>query len=312
MYPFILDYKCMDYIWGGDKLSSEWGKDGGKIAESWELSVGNVHTSTVLNGRFKGMRLDDILSMNPDFLGVSAGKKPMFPLLVKLIDAKTDLSVQVHPDDEYSLKNEGKLGKREMWYVLDAAVGAEIYLGLNRDITKEEFSSFIAENRTEELLNRIKVKRGDCFLVNEGTLHAIRGGITILEIQENSDVTYRVYDYNRLGADGKPRELHVKKAIDVTDCRKYIPQNIDSRSEKIDGGTVSTLIEDSFFTAKKYIVDGEALLKNDNSFISLTVIDGAGSVGGFDVKKGNTLFIPAGIEARLCGQLTAVAAFVTD
>lgn len=305
-YPFILDYKPMDYIWGGNKLVSQYGKKDGRIAESWELSIGDKHISTILNGEFSGQSLKDVLDKYPQAVGQN-GYGTIFPLLVKLIDAEKTLSIQVHPGDEYALEKEGKLGKREMWYICEADENAEIYLGLNRDTTKEELREYIRTGKIEKLLNCVKVKKGDAYFVKEGTLHAIKGGVVILEIQENSDITYRVYDYDRVGADGKKRELHIEKAVDVADLEKLAAAVSGEKREKTGYGSRRILVRDEFFTAEEYIVDGSAEIENINGFITFTVTEGSGEANGFKLVKGNTVFVPAGIKTVVKGKLNFVA-----
>ena len=200
-----------DYIWGGTRLRDEYGFESPleKLAEGWMLSCHKDGENTVLNGEYKGKTLSELIKDNPEFLGENGKKFEYFPILIKLIDAKNDLSVQVHPDNEYALRVEKEYGKTECWYILDCDEGAELIYGFNKKISSEEFKKKIADNTFLDTVNKVKVKKGDLFFIEAGTLHAIGKGILLAEIQQNSNTTYRVYDYGRLGADGKPRELHI-------------------------------------------------------------------------------------------------------
>ena len=217
MKPFVLKAPCKDYLWGGNRLR-EFGKesDADKIAESWELSCHPDGESVIASGDYAGMTLPAFLAAHPEAAGESCRDFERFPVLIKLIDAHDNLSVQVHPDDAYALAHEGEYGKTEMWYIVDAEPGAELLYGFARDVTKEEFRRAIEENTLLDLVRHVPVRPGDVFFIPAGTLHAIGKGILIAEIQQNSNTTYRVYDYGRVGKDGKPRELHIAKALDVT------------------------------------------------------------------------------------------------
>ena len=297
MYILKLNPVFKDYLWGGTKLRDEYGfnSDLEKLAEGWMLSCHKDGENTVENGEFAGKTLTEVVKNNPDFLGENGKRFEYFPILIKLIDAKNDLSVQVHPDNEYAMRVEKEYGKTECWYVLDCDEGAELIYGFNREITSEEFKEKIADNTFLEAVNKVKVKKGDLFFIEAGTLHAIGSGILLAEIQQNSNTTYRVYDYGRVGADGKPRELHVEKAIDVTNC---VPptRSTDPEGELVEYDNYSTqlLTECDLFSVKKVSVkeffDGVA---DEKSFVSVLVTDGNGTIDGIDIKKGDSLFIPA-------------------
>ena len=215
-YPMKLTAPLKDYLWGGTRLKEEYGKETAleKVAESWELACHRDGHSVIANGPAEGQTLEAWLTRaGREMLGTNAARFPYFPLLVKLIDAHDDLSVQVHPDDDYALRIEGEYGKTEMWYIVDAAPGAELLYGFRREITKEEFRQRIADHTLLDAVCRVPVKKGDVFFIPAGTLHAIGKGILICEIQQNSNTTYRVYDYGRVGADGKLRDLHIDKGI---------------------------------------------------------------------------------------------------
>lgn len=297
MYILKLNPVFKDYLWGGTKLRDEYGfkSDLDKLAEGWMLSCHKDGENTIENGEFAGKTLTEIVSLNPDFLGENGKKFEYFPILIKLIDAKNDLSVQVHPDNEYAMKVEGEYGKTECWYILDCDEGAELIYGFNREISSEEFKEGIENNTFLDTVNKVKVKKGDLFFIEAGTLHAIGKGILLAEIQQNSNTTYRVYDYGRLGADGKPRALHVEKAIDVTSCT---PPTRDTNpvGELVVGDGYSTQLLtkcDLFNVQKASVTDEYTDIADEASFVSILVTDGDGTIDEIEIKKGDSLFIPA-------------------
>lgn len=298
MYILKLQPVFKDYIWGGTKLRDEYGfkSDLEKLSEGWMLSCHKDGENTVLNGEFADMTLTEVVKSNPDFLGENGKRFEYFPILIKLIDAKNDLSVQVHPDNEYAMRVEKEYGKTECWYILDCDEGAELIYGFNREITSEEFKEKIADNTFLDTVNKVKVKKGDLFFIEAGTLHAIGKGILLAEIQQNSNTTYRVYDYGRLGADGKPRELHVEKAIDVTNC---IPptHSTSPEGDLIDNeGYSNQLLTkcDLFNVEKVSVVTDYKGFADNTSFVSVLVTDGFGEIDNLKINKGDSLFIPAG------------------
>ncbi len=293
-----------DYLWGGTKLRDEYGKkcDLDKVAESWELSCHKDGCSVVADGEYAGLTLPQYIEKaGKAVLGTDCEKFEYFPILIKLIDAKQNLSVQVHPDNDYAMRVEGEYGKTEMWYVVDCEPGAGLLYGFKHEISKEEFRRRIEDNTLLEVTNRVEVHPGDVFFIEAGTLHAIGEGILIAEIQQNSNTTYRVYDYGRVGADGKPRQLHIEKAIDVTrlapttrPCGR--PQ---AKPEAFDGGSVLPLASCDYFTVKEMEVTSHAaLMADEKSFHSLLLLDGSLtlSMGGekLEMKKGDSVFVPAG------------------
>lgn len=281
-----------DYIWGGTRLKEKYGKktDLSPCAESWELSFHKDGESTLADGRTLSTAL------TAKMLGTNLADFEGFPLLIKLIDAKSDLSVQVHPSDEYALKNENSYGKTEMWYIVDADEGAGIYLGFKESITEEEFKSAIEENRLCDLLNFYPVKAGESYFIPSGTIHAIGKGTLICEIQQNSNLTYRVYDYGRVDKNGKQRELHIEKALKVTNLKKH---------EK-DTPCKDFLGVSRYFTVKRLIGNSE-IYADEKSFVALTVTRGEGSVGDLPVKAGETLFVPAGYgSCAILGDLEVI------
>ena len=288
-----------DYLWGGTRLRDDFQKDCDfdKIAESWELSCHKDGPSVIANGENKGLTLEEYIEKNGKaVLGSDCEKFENFPILIKLIDAKDNLSVQVHPDNEYALRVEGEYGKTEMWYIVDCDEGAELLYGFKHDISKDEFAQRIADNTLLEVTNSVPVHKGDVFFIQAGTLHAIGKGILIAEIQQNSNTTYRIYDYGRVGKDGKPRELHVEKAKEVTDLcpAKAYPE---AAVEQKDGYTSKLLSSCDYFTTYALDIESKAVLEaDDKSFASLLILEGEGQVVGDDVvdfKKGDSIFVPA-------------------
>lgn len=299
-YPLKLKPVLKDYIWGGRRLIDEFGfESSSKIAaEAWMLSLHKDGTNIVLNGAYKGFTLDKVLNLFGEILD-------NFPLLIKLIDAKDKLSVQVHPDDEFALKNEGEQGKTEMWYVVDCEEGAQLVFGFNKDTERQEFKEKIQNNTLDSILNYVMVKKGDVFFIKAGTLHAIGGGILIAEIQQNSNTTYRVSDYGRLGQDGKPRELHIDKALLVTNTLKSDKYCDEFITEQTRYGSIKTLCECEYFKVKRLDLDGIINVFSDK-FISLLVLEG-NSVLSFDnekmdIKKGDSIFVPGSVSFTLSGK----------
>jgi len=308
MTPFRLKAPCKDYLWGGEKLRA-YGKisDADRIAESWELSCHPDGESIVMDGESAGRTLSAVLAEHPEAMGEHCRKFDRFPVLVKLIDAKDDLSVQVHPDDAYALAHEGEYGKTEMWYIVEAAPDAELIYGFRENITKEEFRRAIEENSFLDKVNRVPVQKGDVFFIEAGTLHAIGKGILIEEIQQNSNTTYRVYDYGRVGADGKKRQLHVKRACEVINYDVF--PAAASGSFAAGGHGVRDVFDCSYFSVKKLDCRGSiTLCAGENSFDSLLIISGSGKLSlngeSVTVQAGDSLFIPAA-----AGEYTAEGEF---
>lgn len=298
---------CKDYIWGGQRLKTDFGIQSGlnPLSEAWVLSCHPDGPSVLADGPDKGMTLRAWLDKaGKGALGTACEAFEDFPMLIKLIDAKKDLSIQVHPSDAYALEHEGQYGKTEMWVVLDAEPGASLYYGFDREVSLEEFSSRVSDGTLTEVLRKVPVKPGDVFFIPSGTLHAIGAGLVIAEIQQNSNVTYRVFDYGRLGADGKPRPLHVEKALAVTDRRP---------APALDFG--DHLGDCRYFTTDGYQEDfrGDC---DGTSFHALLFTEGQGSLtcGGEtrEVKKGQCWFLPAGSgEYQVSGDVRTLDAYLT-
>jgi mannose-6-phosphate isomerase len=280
------------YIWGGNYFQNFNKGDEEIISELWELSVRDDDSSLLADSN---TRLFDIIK--DEDLGPNAIKFPYFPILIKLIDAKDNLSIQVHPSDDYALKNENSFGKSEMWYILDADEDAGLYVGLNKDYTKEEIKQRLCEGTITDALNFFKVKKGETYLINPGTIHAIGKGVRIIEIQQNSNLTYRLFDYFRKDKNGNYRELHIDKALKVIDFKKY--QKPANNSE--------FLANTQYFKVKKVTFDGEITLSaNEGSFISFTFIDGEGVVNAIPYVTYDTFFLPYKKECVIKGKGTLI------
>ncbi|MGN1030506.1 MAG: type I phosphomannose isomerase catalytic subunit, partial [Butyricicoccaceae bacterium] len=265
--------------------------DGDILAETWELSCHPDGPSTIVSGGTEGQTLREYLAeAGPQALGTNCARFEDFPILIKLIDASKALSVQVHPNNAYAKKKENQYGKTEMWYVIDCEPGAFLYYGLKKTVSKEEFRQHIENNTLDEILNAVPVHKGDTFFIAAGTIHAIGKGIVIAEIQQNSNVTYRVYDYGRIGADGKPRDLHVDKALEVAHLEPpHMGYSFGGHLAQCDCFTVDR------FSVQYGTVQG---IVGMDSFQSLLIVDGDGEVCCGDdrqaVQKGDCLFLPAG------------------
>ena len=309
--PIKLTPAIKDYLWGGRRLITDFNKktDLEKAAESWELSTHPDGESIVSDGDFKGLTLTEYISKNGgnECIGTKAAEFDFFPILIKLIDAKDNLSIQVHPDDEYALEVEKEYGKTEMWYIVDCEEDSYLYYGLNCEVSKEEFEKRIKENTLLEILNKVPVHKGDVFFIPSGTIHAICSGILICEIQQNSNTTYRVYDYDRRGADGKPRDLHIEKAIAVSNL---FPAPELKKTED------NTLASCKYFTVKKIDCNNEAKIQLDKTcFRSLVILSGDGELTlnneTMTFTKGESIFIPAQDgELSLNGSFEAVLSYV--
>lgn len=285
-------------IWGGDRLGKEWGYDipGERTGECWGISAHENGDCIVVSEPYKGKTLSQLWKEAPELFGQV--NSDVFPLLIKIIDAKEDLSIQVHPDDAYAKEHEhGSLGKTECWYILECKEGATLVVGHHAK-TRSEMEDMIHQNRWSEFIREVPIKKGDFIQIDPGTLHAIKGGVMLLETQQNSDITYRVYDYDRL-SDGKPRPLHVKQSIDtITVPAKKV---IDSVTHPVEPKTnePQELIHNSFYTVNRLYVEGEAVLENANTFICVSVIEGEGLVDGQKIQKGSHFIIPANAGKKI-------------
>ena len=305
LYPMKLQAAQKEIIWGGTRLKTDFNKPAAfdKIAESWELTVRSDGMNAIENGIYLGLTLEEYIQKLGGSVISDTYSGDRFPLLIKFIDACDKLSIQVHPDDEYSLKNEGEYGKTEMWYIIEADEGAQIVYGLKPNVTKADFKNAVADDRTEETLNYISVKKGDVYFIPSGLVHAIGAGILIAEIQQNSNITYRVYDYKRKQSDGSLRQLHTEKALetvklltaqDIEDVRFSCHRNCENDA--------SLLASCDYFTVNRYDVTSAVKLSADKgSFNSIICISGGGEIkaGGesHPINKGDSYYIPAGMGA---------------
>ena len=276
------------YIWGGNYFQPFFPHDD-KISELWVLSNREGNSAIIDSGNDKGKALNEVLK--DEDVGPIQDRFSYFPLLIKLIDAQDNLSVQVHPNDEYALKNENSFGKTEMWHIINADEGSGIYIGLNNNYTKEQIKESLDDGSILKMLNFVQVQKGETYLIKAGTIHAIGKGVRIIEIQQNSDLTYRLYDYKRQDKNGNYRELHIDKAIQVIDCHKYdVKQNH------------SDLLADTpFFHVERKEFNKELKITADKSFVSFTFLDGAGQVDDIPYKKFDTFFLPYGKKCSIRG-----------
>lgn len=286
---------CKDYLWGGRRLIEEYGKEYDRevLAETWELSCHPDGPSVIEGGPYAGKTLQQYIDeKGKRVLGTNCSRFRDFPILTKFIDARDNLSIQVHPDNRYALKNEGQYGKTEMWYVMDAGKDAFLYYGFKREISMEEFEERIREDTLLDVLHAVPVQKGDVLFIESGTIHAIGKNILIAEIQQNSNVTYRVYDYGRVGKDGRKRDLHIEKALAVT---RRVPIVKDKSS-------YPHIADCDYFTVDKLNLDGKVMKKmggnvSKASFASILMLDGEGTItsGGetASFRKGDSFFLPA-------------------
>ena len=309
MNIWMLKPSVKSTIWGGRKLIDEFGfkpdvPDADNAAEGWMLSGHKDGPSYICNGMYSGMTLNEAIRITGrQVLGSHCDGIEGFPILIKLIDACDKLSIQVHPGDEYARRVENENGKTEAWYILEAKPGAELIYGLNKKMEREEFADDIRKNTILNDVNRVRVKAGDVVFIPSGMLHAIGEGIFLAEVQQSSNTTYRVYDYDRRDKKGKPRELHVRQATEVVDLS--VPSvDFSPKRERQDypGGGKTLLTDCPYFAMTLLTVDGVFEdTATEESFVSLLVLEGDGSLTDgnnvFPLKKGDSVFIPAGLGA---------------
>ncbi len=307
MEPLKLKAAFQDYIWGGTRLREEFGKESDleRLAESWELSCHPAGPAVIMNSVNKGLTLKEYLEQDwAARVGEGAARFSTFPVLIKLIDACQDLSVQVHPDDRYAREHEGgENGKTECWYIVDCEEGAALAYGFNRELTKEEFRASIQNGTLLDVVQLMPVNKGDVFFIEPGTLHAIGAGILIAEIQQNSNITYRVYDYDRVGLDGKPRELHIDKAVDVTKTWPAPPRRRRPLMQ-FEGYSADVIADCQFFTTTELHITEEAAFPAPNgvSYTHLLCTEGDAALIYDDgvimpISKGESVFLPANFGA---------------
>lgn len=300
-----------DYLWGGTRLREEYGKkiNMSPLAETWECSVHPDGQSMVINGEHSNKTLSEVLELHPEYLGSKveqiqgAGRKEL-PILVKFIDAKKDLSVQVHPDDDYAKRHENQNGKTEMWYIVDAEENANLIYGFEHPVTKEILYDALKNGTLAKHLQKIQVKKGDVYYVPAGTVHGIGAGTLVAEIQESSNVTYRVYDYDRIDKNGEERELHFDKAVEIMDMGSAPVIKQKSRLvHYYPGCSRETLCRCKYFITERIDVrTGFTFSVHERSFQVLLCLEGGGQIESSDglkkpvrFQKGECLFLPAGV-----------------
>ena len=318
--PFLLKPAAKDYLWGGSRLNDDFGKEinMSPLAETWECSSHPDGQSVVASGTDAGKSLGEVLSAHPEFLGnhplQTTGGRPELPILIKLIDAKQDLSVQVHPDDAYALAHENSLGKTEMWYVLSAKKDARLVYGFNQDVDEVCVKHTLAEGTIDKYLNHVAVHKDDVFYLEAGTVHALGAGVIVAEIQESSNLTYRLYDYDRLDGNGKKRDLHVDKALRVMKmASSAVPRQPMRVLKYAQGCARELLMRSKYFQVERLLLNTDIYRKltdyktESNSFHALLCIDGCGVILGEDFMlnffKGDSIFVPANsIPLKLHGK----------
>ncbi len=326
LYPLKFKPRVKERIWGGQAILKKKGKTVARLSkdklygESWDLSSVKGDVSVVANGFLKGNNLEEIIEV---YMGELVGEENFekygleFPLLVKYLDCNDKLSVQVHPNDELAEERHNSFGKTEAWYVVDCKPGAAIYLGFkNLELTREEYIAAVAESRLEELLNRVEVKPGDVFFIPAGTVHALGAGIEVVEVQQTSDVTYRIYDWDRVDASGNGRELHTALAVDAIDFEA--DAELLHRKYELTKGGAATVIESSYFTMTLHDVDGEKLLDRASldSFIIYIALNGSAQVIADGVEEsleeGEVMLIPAEVsEIEINGNAKLMEVYIS-
>ena len=309
--PFLLKPAAKDYLWGGNRLNDDFGKniDVHPLAETWECSTHPDGPSTAASGEYSGMTLTEVLRKHPEYLGAHGSlygsKENPLPVLIKFIDAAKDLSIQVHPDDVYAKTHEhGQLGKTEMWYVLDAAKDATLIYGMRRDVTKGELKQRLLDGTAEPLFQKVPIAKNDVFVIEPGTIHAIGAGALIAEIQESSNLTYRLYDYNSVDKNGQKRPLHIEKALDVADLKAKKEPVQPMRVLRYKPGCANELLyRCKYFQTERMILNTQktrtmAEYQTDGlSFAVFLCVEGCGTLfagnAPLNFYKGDCIFIPA-------------------
>ena len=296
-------------LWGGNRMRSVFNYDipGENTGECWAISGHPNGDCAIVNPEFQGQTLASLWKTRPDLFGNLPGET--FPLLIKIIDAKDDLSIQVHPDDAYAGVHEnGSLGKTECWYVLDCDEGATIIIGHNA-ASKEEMAEMVENDRWNELLRQVPIHKGDFFQIDPGCLHAIKGGTLILETQQSSDVTYRFYDYGRL-ENGKPRQLHIAQSLDVTTA-PFAPWQGEQTVTKVGDATVTHLVTCPYYSVYRAELAGAMTVNFDKPFVNVSVLSGCGTLDGEKISKGDHLLLTANYgEAKFEGDLELMWSYI--
>lgn len=306
LYPLKFKPIFKEKIWGGQKINTILGKDHGDLSncgESWEISTVKGNISEVGEGVFKGITLTELIqTYKSELVGSSIYKKYKgeFPLLIKFIDAEEDLSIQVHPNDKLAKQRHNSFGKTEMWYVLQADEGASLISGFNKELTKEEYLEYFKNSNLDKILNREIVQKDDVFYLPAGRVHTIGKGLMIAEIQQTSDVTYRIYDFDRVDDKGNKRELHVNQALEAIDFKHYDEYKVQYNENS---NEPQTLVDSQYFTTNRHLINNfiEKYYLSDESFVIYIIVDGLGEIyynedEKIDIKKGDVVLIPACIQ----------------
>lgn len=316
--PIFLSPVFKDYIWGGKQLNEIFHKNSPYeiTAESWEISTNPDGTSKIKNGTLENKSLEEVFQnaeTRVEIFGSKTKQMDKFPLLIKFIDASSNLSVQVHPDDAYAFQKEnGQQGKTEMWYIMECKPGAKIICGMKEGCKQEEVASIIKNGKIEENLNYVDVQKGDCIYIPAGTIHAILGDTLICEVQQNSNLTYRVYDWGRVGKDGKPRQLHVEKAIDVikVDSRPVVNHTANQKE------TERNIMSSPFFETSKVVIEHQWEDKtNSETFYAFNVVSGNGILktqnAQYKLKLGDSFILPASLgKYKIEGKIDLLKAYI--
>jgi mannose-6-phosphate isomerase len=322
MYPLKFEPIYKEKIWGGTALAKQFSRElpGDSIGESWELAAHQEGSSIVANGKYAGKKLMEVVEAEGvDLLGSNArpADYEKFPLLIKFLDANDKLSVQVHPDDNYAAKHaDGELGKTEMWYVIDAEEDAQLVYGVEPEVSKEEFAQAIEDGTLQDKLREINVQRGDVLYIPSGTVHAIKEGIVLAEIQQNSDTTYRVYDWDRVGKDGKPRQLHIESALEVIKFGEEPRGKVAGLEMEDNGARANMLVSCPYFTVETLDIDDTYKGKTRGErFYILMGLKGKSKLiygeGELDLKAGETVLIPANLgKYQLQGDAKVIQTYI--
>lgn len=314
-YPLLFKPAFKKRLWGGSRIKEVFGYPDSPeyMGEAWVASDQPEGQSLIINGEFSGESLGVLLEKSPKWFAEYKIEK--FPLLIKILDAHDNLSVQVHPADEYAQSNEnGASGKAECWYIIDAEQGAEIILG-HKAKNRSEFIQLVKENKWAELLERVPAKAGDFFFIPSGTVHAVGKGIVLLEVQQNSDITYRIYDYDRAGLDGKKRALHLEKALDVIDFQSTSYQPKPYTAEET-GVAKTKLLSCQYFTVEKWLIKGRHQLGPFNVFLLIFIVHGQGELiyngESMLLTKGMSMMIPAKMgKCQVMGKMEMIVSHIT-
>ncbi|MGI5989281.1 MAG: type I phosphomannose isomerase catalytic subunit [Lachnospiraceae bacterium] len=310
-YMLRLQPVFTENVWGGTRLKSDFGYDipYERTGECWGIAAHPHGDNKILNPEFEGETLAGLWSKRPELFGGVKGDR--FPLLIKIIDAKDNLSIQVHPDDAYAKEYEnGSFGKTECWYVLDCPDNAQLVIGHNAE-TREELSDMIHGGRWKDLLRYVPVKKGDLVPIPAGTVHAITAGMLVLETQQNSDITYRMYDYDRL-MNGKPRQLHIKQCIDVINVPAAPADKSVIHAQEMGRNGWAGIYACDYFSVFRMELDGQTKQEMDAPFVDVSIVDGEGELNGEKVKKGDHFILTAGFgQQNWSGKLLAIASTAT-